>query len=81
MIDVTPRVSTPFLQALGDSRSVMCEVKIDGQSKVLNLPVGVIKAIKIDGVQLPFAFPCWPVTADASAYQPSPVFEGFIERL
>lgn len=75
-IDVTPRVSTPFLQAVSHSKVVCCEVKLNGEPKVLRLPVGVIKAIKIDGVQLPHIFPCWPPTADASAYDPSPVFEG-----
>lgn len=74
-IDVTPHVSTPFLQAL-DSKVVCCEVKLNGESKVLRLPVGVIKAVKIDGVQLPQVYPCWPTTADPTAYAPSPVFEG-----
>lgn len=75
IIDVTPRISTPFLQAL-DSKVVCCEVKFNGEPKVLRLPVGVIKAIKIDGVQLPQVYPCWPTTADSTAYNPSPVFEG-----
>lgn len=75
-IDVSPRVSTPFLQAISLSKVVCCEVKLNGEPKVLRLPVGVIKAIKIDGVQLPHIFPCWPPTADATAYDPAPVFEG-----
>lgn len=75
-IDVTPRVSTPFLQAMSCSKVICCEVELNGEPKVLRLPVGVIKAIKIDGVQLPHIFPCWPPTADATAYDPSPVFEG-----
>lgn len=76
-IDVTPGVCTPFLQALKDSQSICCEVKLDQVQKVLRIPVGVVKAFIVDGVQLPFTFPCWPVTADATAYQPTPVFEGF----
>lgn len=76
VIDVTPKISTPFLQADNHSKVICCEVKIEGTPKVLRLPVGVIKAIKIDGVQLPHIFPCWPPTADATAYDPSPVFEG-----
>lgn len=80
-IDVTPRVSTPFLQAMSCSKVICCEVKLNGEPKVLRLPVGVIKAIKIDGVQLPHIFPCWPPTADATAYDPSPVFEGRSECL
>lgn len=75
-IDVTPLATTPFLQVSDDLKGVLFEAKIGGKVEVLTIPVGVIKAIKIDGVQLPQIYPCWPTTADSTAYNPSPVFEG-----